>query len=205
MFLKLAREVGWVSGGTPSGSEDYLGVKVIDLLRRTYPEGTLAAHVLGHLGPADSGGQAFLLVGDSGGQAFLPVGRQTGMSALLNGRTQTGMSAPLGRMGVERQYEALLQGHPGVAIEQTDRGGRVLKSYCRQQPVAGRDVELTLDVRLQRTAEELLQSAWSGGAKKERRVRTIFPSQMTKAKRGQNYFSESNDKIVLTPFLRAGR
>ena len=62
-------------------------------------------------------------------------------------------------MGVERQYEAALRGRPGVAVEQTDHGGHVLTSYCPEEPVAGRDVVLTLDAALQRTAEELLQSA----------------------------------------------
>ena len=112
----------------------YPGTKIVSLSRRTYPEGTLAAHVLGHLGAAEEE--------DSGGQTFL--------------------SAPpdrVGRMGVERQYETLLRGQPGVAVQQLDHGGRAVHSYCRQEPTAGRDLELTLDVRLQRTAEQLLQSA----------------------------------------------
>ena len=88
-------------------------------------------------------------------------------------------------MGVERQYDALLQGHPGTAVEQIDRSGRVVTSYRREEPVAGRDVELTLDVALQRTAEELLKSAL------ERR----------RTKRGQNYLSAENSS---DPFLSGG-
>ncbi len=40
----------------------YPGVKIVELTRRTYPQGTLAAHVLGHLGPRekkDAVGQTF--------------------------------------------------------------------------------------------------------------------------------------------------
>ena len=89
----------------------------------------------------------------------------------------------VGRMGVERQYDALLQGHPGTAVDQIDRGGRVVTSYRREEPVAGRDVELTLDVALQRTAEDLLKSA------------------LERRKRGQNYFPQTNSS---DPFCRAG-
>ena len=104
------------------------------------------------------------------------------MSALLtNPRTDR-----VGRMGVERQYEAVLEAHPGVAVEQNDRSGHVVTSYRRLEPVAGQDVELTLDVALQRTAEDLLRSAL------ERR---------SLAKRGQNYFPEKNSS---DPFLPAG-
>ena len=51
----------------------------------------------------------------------------------------------VGRTGIEQQCEALLCGKPGIGVEVTDR--------------AGRDVTLTIDARLQRTAEELLDSA----------------------------------------------
>jgi penicillin-binding protein 2 len=66
----------------------------------------------------------------------------------------------------------------------------MVASYCRQQPVAGRNVELTLDVRLQRTAEELLQSALQRRAQK----------------RGQNYLSRKNssDPFFADPFFAGG-
>jgi len=130
----------------------YPAAKIVKLTRRTYPQGTLAAHVLGHLGPGE---------GDE----------------------------RVGRMGVERQYEAVLEARPGVAIEQTDRSGHVVTSYRRLEPVAGQDVELTLDVALQRTAEELLRSAL------ERRAIAAVN------KRGQNYYSETNSS---DPFSSGG-
>ena len=66
---------------------------------------------------------------------------------------------PVGRMGVERQYEPLLRGRRGIAIEVTDHGGRVLASYRREEPEVGPDLVLSLDRRLQRAAEELLDGA----------------------------------------------
>ena len=93
---------------------------------------------------------------------------QTGMFVLLkNPRTDR-----VGRMGVERQYEAVLEAHPGVAVEQSDRSGHVVTSYRRLEPVAGQDMELTLDVALQRTAEDLLRSALERRA--EQRGRESF-------------------------------
>ena len=64
-----------------------------------------------------------------------------------------------GSTGIEQQYEAALQGTPGICVEVTDHAGRLQQSYHQSEPVAGHDVTLTIDSRLQRTAEELLDSA----------------------------------------------
>jgi penicillin-binding protein 2 len=110
-------------------ADRYRGANLVELSRRTYPCGTLAAHVLGHLGPVDEKNRAY------------------------------SPNELVGRMGVERQYEATLCGRRGVAVEQTDHSGRVVASYRPREPLAGHDVVLTLDAGLQRTAEELLQGA----------------------------------------------
>ena len=44
-------------------------------------------------------------------------------------------------------------------MEVTDHAGRVQQAFHETEPVAGRDVTLTIDARLQQTAEELLDSA----------------------------------------------
>jgi penicillin-binding protein 2 len=166
-----------------SNTARYPGVKVVELTRRKYPQGALAAHVLGHLGPRDEKnavGQTFL-------SASVPADRQTGMSA----PPENPRADRVGRMGVERQYEVMLQAQPGVAVEQTDRSGRTVTSYRRLEPTAGRDVELTLDVALQRTAEELLRSA------EERGQNSFSPAE----KRGQNSFSPENSS---DPFFLGG-
>ena len=66
---------------------------------------------------------------------------------------------PVGRSGVERQYESQLRGRRGTAVELTDHGGRFLGPNARQEPRSGRDLVLTLDPKLQAAAEQLLADA----------------------------------------------
>jgi penicillin-binding protein 2 len=140
-------------------ADRYPGVKVVDVSRRTYPNGPLAAHVIGHLAPIDE-------------------------KELVAAQPAYRPDDWVGRIGVERQCEAVLRGRHGTAIERTDRGGRLLASFHPEEPIAGRDVTLTIDATLQRTAEELLQSA---------------------KQRGQNYLSTANaaEKNSSDPFSGA--
>ena len=139
-------------------ADRYPGVKIVELARRTYPQGTLAAHVLGHLGlreEKDAVGQTFLSA-ELAAVALRP-------RAAVNCRPTEPSPKPTLSAGwaSSGSTKPCCEAHPGVAVEQTDRGGHVVTSYRRLEPVAGQDVELTLDVALQRTAEELLRSAWN--------------------------------------------
>lgn len=62
----------------------------------------------------------------------------------------------IGKTGVERTYENLLRGELGVQEAQVDAHGRIFGRAVRLRPGRGRDVHLTLDMRLQRLAESLL-------------------------------------------------
>jgi len=110
----------------------YPAVKIIPRYRRSYPRGTLAAHVLGYLGlrpPEDD-----------------PAADHAALDRL-------------GVAGLERQYETLLAGSPGVLVEITDHAGHVTGSHRQREPGVGRDLVLTLDARLQAAAESLLDAA----------------------------------------------
>ena len=65
----------------------------------------------------------------------------------------------VGRAGLELAYETALRGTPGIAVERTDRSGRVLSTEQRRKPTVGRDLLLTVNVELQQAAEELLEQA----------------------------------------------
>ncbi len=115
--------------------DKYPGVKIVEQSRRAYPRGTLASNLLGHLGPIGPKELA-----DSASEDYQP-------------------DDWIGRMGLERRYERLLHARRGLAVRQTDHGGRLLSSYRRQEPGVGRDLILTLDLHLQSTAEALLDEA----------------------------------------------
>src|SRR4029077_4695274 len=63
--------------------------------------------------------------------------------------------------GIERTLDTLLAGTPGAAVVLKDRAGRQYDSPARriQAPVAGNDVELTLDAELQEIAQRALRLA----------------------------------------------
>ncbi len=64
-----------------------------------------------------------------------------------------------GRAGIERQYDALLSGREGTAIDTFDRRGKTIATEIDREPTPGRDVVLWLDPTLQRSAEKLLDDA----------------------------------------------
>ncbi|MBN1587879.1 MAG: hypothetical protein JW888_00025 [Pirellulales bacterium] len=115
--------------------ERYPGVRIIEHGRRDYREGSLAAHVLGYLGsPTEDERKA------DEDTAYNPDDRR-------------------GRQGLERQFEQSLRGRRGQRVEKTDRSGRIISIEWNERPRPGEDLILTLDARLQKTAETLLDEA----------------------------------------------
>lgn len=66
-----------------------------------------------------------------------------------------------GRDGIEKTYEQQLRGEKGVEILMRDSRGRLQGAYLEgtmdQRSIAGQDLTLTLDIKLQLLAEKLLQ------------------------------------------------
>jgi penicillin-binding protein 2 len=111
----------------------YPGVRVVERTRRIYPSGSLAAHLIGYTGPAEGG--------------------------VVESADADNPRRMVGIVGIEQRYESLLAGQPGQAVEQSDHGGRQLGWRVERVSQPGRDVVLTLNPRLQRTAESLLDAA----------------------------------------------
>lgn len=67
----------------------------------------------------------------------------------------------IGKLGVEKAYENQLRGEKGVQILLRDAHGRIQGSYQNgkfdTKPVAGKDLTLSIDVKLQALAERMLQ------------------------------------------------
>uniref|UniRef100_A0A7C2JZC4 Penicillin-binding protein 2 n=1 Tax=Schlesneria paludicola TaxID=360056 RepID=A0A7C2JZC4_9PLAN len=112
----------------------YPGVKTEVRMRRVYPHRDLAAHLLGSRTPLrpDDPPIPGLHPGD-----------------------------PVGRGGLERQYDEVLRGRPGKVRHIINRQGEVVSTEIIREPQHGSDVVLTLDLPLQRRAEQLLDAALS--------------------------------------------
>ncbi len=113
-------------------AREFPGIDVVSQPVRTYPAGTIAAHVLGHLGQISEE-----KLDDPAFAAYEP-GDVVGVS------------------GIESVYESDLVGTDGVIKYRINSAGRNLGEIGELDPVPGNDVELTLDVRIQRLAEESL-------------------------------------------------
>jgi len=108
------------------------GVVIQPEYQRNYPLGTYASHVIGYVGEIS---EAQLK-----DQEFLDV--------------QAGRI--IGQYGVERTLDTHLLGETGRKVIEVDAFGYPKRSLSIQPPLAGDDLYLTLDIRLQRLAEDLL-------------------------------------------------
>ena len=67
----------------------------------------------------------------------------------------------IGKLGIERSYEEQLRGEKGVQILLRDAHGRIQGSYqdgkFDRKPVAGKDLTLSIDIKLQALGERLLE------------------------------------------------
>jgi len=68
----------------------------------------------------------------------------------------------IGKTGVEKQYETYLRGTKGVEVLLRDAHGRIMGKYENgvhdQDPIAGKDLTLSIDIDLQAYGEELMKN-----------------------------------------------
>jgi len=104
--------------------------------QRRYVGGPAVSHVLGYIGeitPEELGSQMF------------PTDRY-----------QQGVI--VGRTGIERQYESILQGHPGVRYVEVDARGSVMGDFAgstSRPSMAGGDLRLSIDLELQQWIDRI--------------------------------------------------
>ena len=110
----------------------------VDILR-FYPHGNLAAHALGYT---------------------QPITEQEYESLAENGYK---IRDRIGRIGVEAAYESHLRGKWGGQMLEVNAMGEVQRNLGDRPSVAGKDLTLTLDLDLQRAAEQVLADK-PGGA-----------------------------------------
>ncbi len=110
------------------------GVDINARLFRNYPQGLSASHVIGYIGR----------INDSDIEVLEAEGK------LSNYRG----SDHLGKIGIEESYENELHGQTGFEQVEIDAGGRAVRSLSREEPVAGNNLILGLDLKLQQITEK---------------------------------------------------
>lgn len=107
------------------------------------------------------------LLGEAAGHALGYVGEMTveelESADFMSGAYEQGMV--VGKVGVERQYEARLQGRPGLKYVEFDARGRMVGDFTgvRTDPgVAGSDLHLNLDYELQEFIHSIFPDSMAG-------------------------------------------
>ncbi|MGI2169212.1 penicillin-binding protein 2 [Shewanella sp. MF05960] len=112
------------------------GIYVEAGLKRHYPYNELMTHVLGYVGKINTRDKA-----------------QLEKSQQWKNYAAT---KDIGKQGIEKYYEGLLHGIPGHLEEEVNNRGRVIRTLKVTPPLPGQDIYLTLDLKLQQKAMELL-------------------------------------------------
>ena len=110
---------------------EYPELDLIHFPRRFYPRGNLAAHLLGYVGEVPE-------------------------ELLAKPNTRFRSGGVMGRSGVESSYDEFLAGKDGVRRAIVDSRGREFDAEDLVLAESGNDLRLTLDLDLQRTAENIL-------------------------------------------------
>ncbi len=108
------------------------GVELQARLQRFYPLGGLGVHALGYVGRINES-----------------------ETDRIDKSAYRGMRH-IGKLGIEAAYEGPLLGEVGVEKVETNARGRAIRNIERVAPVAGRNLHLNIDARLQALAEEAL-------------------------------------------------
>ena len=100
---------------------------------------TYAAHILGYCGAMDSDQWAY----------YKTLKDEDGNSLYT-------MDAQVGQSGLEKAFEEYLHGIDGIREDTVTKDGTVVKSEYIVEPQAGNNVEVSIDLNLQRVAEAAL-------------------------------------------------
>ncbi len=110
----------------------FSGVSIKAHLIRHYPQEKTMAHVLGY------------------------VGRINPMEWESLDKVNYSATNFWGKMGIEKYYEAILHGTVGYERVEVNAGGRVVRTLKRTPPISGKEIHLTIDLRLQKAVEQAL-------------------------------------------------
>lgn len=114
-------------------NSDFSGVEITEEPKRVYPLGNTASHIIGRIGRIEE--------------------------EELKGNEDTyDQNDIIGKSGIEYVFEEFLKGKNGVKQIDMDVEGTITNEYIAKEAVAGNDVILTIDSKLQATAEQALKN-----------------------------------------------
>lgn len=119
---------------------DLPGISVDVQPIRYYPYNEMAAQVLGYVGQIDENDMK-----------------------RLEGQDGITTVTQIGRAGLEAYYDDILRGKDGARQVEVDATGRPVKEMERKNPMAGRNMHLTLDLYLQQAAERAMDAQLASG------------------------------------------
>jgi penicillin-binding protein 2 len=126
--VKIREEAPWDEVALiEAHQEDLPGAIIEPEHRRHYPYDGLASHQLGYIGK---------------------------VSQSQRKQEQTDIGLLTGQGGLEKIYDKLLRGVPGRRMIQVNAAGRKVKDLGIEEPRPGTDIYLTLDLDVQKAAEE---------------------------------------------------
>ncbi len=111
-------------------TSQFPGLEIRGESTRYYPNGNLAAHILGYLREATAED--------------------------MKAHPEYPMGVLVGQMGMERMANKSLQGEWGGELVEVDATGQEIDNLGTKSPVSGDNIHLTIDVALQKTAEKAL-------------------------------------------------
>jgi penicillin-binding protein 2 len=120
--------------------EDFPGVEPERESLREYPHGVIGAHLFGQVGEVSP--------------KQLKDERFNGVE----------MGDRVGQAGIEAEYDRFLRGQNGAARLEVDALGKLTKTLRRRQPVQGKQLRLSIDLGVQRVAQETLAGGTGKGA-----------------------------------------
>ncbi|AKQ57554.1 penicillin-binding protein 2 [Bordetella hinzii] len=123
-------EAAWFS----AHAFEFPGVELRARWVREYPQGEVAAHVVGYIGRIAENDLDEL---EKSGQ----LGNYRGTDVI-------------GKKGIEKTWEQALHGRTGLEEVEVTAGGRPVRTLRRIDPVPGSDIMLSIDLDLQRIAEK---------------------------------------------------
>lgn len=132
--VKIKSDIGWNELALLESNRVHLPGLIVDVRpRRAYDYGELASHLIGYLGEIDE-------------------------NELKQAKEATyRMGALIGKYGVEYRWEDDLRGVDGGRQIEVDALGREIRPLGTVEPFPGNNLFLTIDLDLQKTAEEAYQ------------------------------------------------